>query len=52
MSSGEAEASKEVVRIPYEDLWNRWRLEVANEIVSTDFRFRTSLGSVITGREA
>lgn len=51
MSNGEAEASKEVVRIFYEDLWNRWRLEAADEIVSTNIRFRTSLGSVITGRE-
>jgi predicted ester cyclase len=51
MSSGEAEASKDVVRIFYEDLWNRLRLEVADEIVSTNFRFRTSLGCVITGRE-
>lgn len=40
------------VRRFYDELWNRWRLEVADEIVSTALRFRGSLGTVCEGRDA
>ncbi|MDF2703041.1 MAG: hypothetical protein K0S10_1987 [Rubrobacteraceae bacterium] len=36
----------------YQELWNRWNLTVADEIVSEDVRFRGSLGSTLEGREA
>jgi predicted ester cyclase len=39
-----------VVRRFYDELWNRWRLDVADEIVSEGLRFRGSLGSTLTGR--
>ncbi|MGC1853711.1 MAG: ester cyclase [Solirubrobacterales bacterium] len=39
------------VRRFYDELWNRWRLEVADEIVSTTLRFRGSLGTVCEGRD-
>jgi predicted ester cyclase len=39
-----------VVRRFYGELWNRWRLDVADEIVSEGLRFRGSLGSTLTGR--
>lgn len=36
----------------YEELWNRRRLDLAEEIVSPSIRFRGSLGSTLTGRDA
>ena len=41
-----------VIRRFYEELWNRWDLDAADEIVSEDIRFRGSLGSTLRGREA
>jgi steroid delta-isomerase-like uncharacterized protein len=35
----------------YHDLWNRWDLAVADELVAADLRFRGSLGAMIAGRE-
>jgi len=35
----------------YDELWNRWQLAVADEIVSEAVRFRGSLGSSFVGRE-
>lgn len=40
-----------VVRRFYDELWNRWRLELAQEILSSAFRFRGSLGTVCEGRD-
>jgi hypothetical protein len=40
-----AERNEAVIRRFYGELWNRWRLEVADEIVSRGLRFRGSLGS-------
>jgi predicted ester cyclase len=48
MSSNTSEA---VIRRFYEELWNRWRLGLADEIVSATIRFRGSLGSTLVGRE-
>lgn len=45
------EINKAVVLRFYEELWNDWRLDVANEIVSSTVKFRGSLGSTLVGRE-
>jgi len=36
----------------YEDIWNQWRFELADELLTDDFSFRGSLGKEIRGREA
>jgi steroid delta-isomerase-like uncharacterized protein len=36
----------------YRELWNRWDLAAADEIVAEDVRFRGSLGTTVRGREA
>lgn len=41
-----------MVRRFYDELWNAWRLEIAEEIVSPAIRFRGSLGTRLEGREA
>jgi steroid delta-isomerase-like uncharacterized protein len=46
------EAAEAVVRRFYDELWNRWRLDLVNEIVSETLRFRGSLGATLTGRAA
>jgi steroid delta-isomerase-like uncharacterized protein len=40
-----------VVRRFYEELWNRWRLELAEELMAPDVRFRGTLGRVCEGRD-
>jgi steroid delta-isomerase-like uncharacterized protein len=49
MSTEENEA---VVRRFYDELWNSWELEVADEIVSETIDFRGSLGKRAQGRNA
>jgi predicted ester cyclase len=44
-------ANESLVRRFYEELWNDWRLEVADEIVSATVAFRGSLGSDACGRD-
>lgn len=44
-------ANEAVIRRFYDELWNAWRLDVAEEIVSTTVRFRGSLGTTCVGRE-
>jgi steroid delta-isomerase-like uncharacterized protein len=39
-----------LVRRFYDELWNDWRLDVADEILAEDVEFRGSLGSVEHGR--
>ncbi len=46
------EANEAVVHRFYEELWNRWRLEVADEIISQAIEFRGSLGTKAYGRDA
>lgn len=40
------------VRVFYDVLWNTGALQLASELLSDHFRFRGSLGSELTGREA
>ena len=35
----------------YDELWNRWQLDLADEIVSDDLRFRGSLGTECESRD-
>ncbi len=46
------EENEAVVRRFYDELWNRWRLDVADEIVSVALEFRGSLGRQTHGRDA
>jgi predicted ester cyclase len=41
-----------IVRRFYDELWNEWRLDVADEIIAPSICFRGSLGLTLTGREA
>lgn len=45
------QANEAVVRRFYDELWNRWRLDLADEIVSAAVRFRGSLGTMLSGRD-
>ena len=45
------EANETIVRRFYDELWNRWSLDVADEIVSEEVRFRGSRGIEVTGRQ-
>ena len=38
------EAHKAIIRRYYEDLWNRWDLAIADELIAADIAFRGSLG--------
>jgi steroid delta-isomerase-like uncharacterized protein len=42
----------EVIRRFYDDLWNRGRLELADELLAADVRFRGTLGMSLVGRDA
>ena len=35
----------------YTELWNRWQLELAEELLADGLRFRGSMGTVCEGRE-
>ena len=45
-------ANRAVIERFYHELWNRWDLAAADEIVSEGVRFRGSLGSTLQGRES
>jgi len=40
-----------VVRRFYEELWNQWKLDLADEILAGAIRFRGSLGTACEGRQ-
>ena len=43
------DTNERVVRRFYDELWNRWDLAVAEELVAADIRFRGSLGTELRG---
>jgi steroid delta-isomerase-like uncharacterized protein len=45
------EENKNIVRRYYHDLWNKWDLGIANELIATDLVFRGSLGVNTRGLE-
>ena len=47
-----SQANRAVIRRFYDELWNRWDLSVADEIVAPDVRFRGSLGTTSAGIDA
>ncbi len=46
-----ANANRNLIRRYYEELWNRWDLEAADELIAPDITFRGSLGIHVRGRE-
>lgn len=50
-TSSSAERAKLVVRRYYDDLWNKWDLSLADELISDDVTFEGSLGVSVSGRE-
>jgi steroid delta-isomerase-like uncharacterized protein len=47
----QAESCKDLVRRYYEALWNRWDLDLADELIAESVVFRGSLGISVQGRE-
>ena len=45
------EQNKALVRRYYDELWNAWNLDVADEIIGADIAFRGSLGLTTKGLE-
>lgn len=45
----EAEACRELVRRYYDELWNEWQVDLIDELLSPDLRFRGSLGTTFDG---
>ena len=46
-----SEKNKAIISRYYEDLWNRWNLEAANDLISPEMEFRGSLGITVRGIE-
>jgi len=44
--------NQQIIRRYYEDLWNRWSLDIANEIIADNITFRGSLAVTVTTRAA
>jgi steroid delta-isomerase-like uncharacterized protein len=44
------EGNKALIRRYYDELWNAWKFELAEEFIDQDFRFRGSLGRMVAGR--
>jgi len=46
------ERNRSLIRRFYDELWNQWNLDAANEILAPDVRFRGSLGTTLVGVDA
>jgi steroid delta-isomerase-like uncharacterized protein len=46
------EGNEGIVERFYRELWNTWDLDLVDEILAEDLRFRGTLGSTLEGREA
>jgi steroid delta-isomerase-like uncharacterized protein len=44
------EGNKALIRRYYDELWNAWKFELAEEFIDQDVRFRGSLGRMVAGR--
>ena len=42
-------ANKAIIRRYYDDLWNAWNLEAAEDLISPEIEFRGSLGITVQG---
>lgn len=51
MRDDSEQANETTVRRFYGELWNQWRLDLADKLLTESIRFRGSLGSVLTGRD-
>jgi steroid delta-isomerase-like uncharacterized protein len=51
-ASVSVERNRAVIRRFYDEFWNQWNLDVANEILAPDVRFRGSLGTTLAGVDA
>lgn len=47
----DADACRDLVHRYYDELWNDWQLHLIEEILSPDLHFRSSLGTMVDGRE-
>src|SRR5258706_4387832 len=47
----QTETNKRIVRRYYEEIWNRWDLRAADELISPSIHFRGSLGASVEGLE-
>jgi predicted ester cyclase len=45
------EKNKGIIRRYYHELWNKWNLPLANELIAIDFSFRGSLAVEVQGLE-
>src|SRR5216110_2357363 len=45
------EKNKEIIRRYYDELWNKWNLALANELIASDVSFRGSLAVEVQGLE-
>jgi len=46
------EENKSLVRRYYDEMWNRWNLSLADDLIGEGLAFRGSLGVSVQGREA
>ncbi|MDE3136323.1 MAG: ester cyclase [Acidobacteriota bacterium] len=44
------EENKALIRRYYDEFWNAWKFELADEFIDQDVRFRGSLGRMVAGR--